>query len=51
LANYLISYTDPKRNGGHEDPLFNEYTYGDVGINGEKLQSNVKKGDYLFFHT
>ena len=31
--------------------MFEEYTYGDVGSRGRKLQKTVNKGDYLFFHT
>lgn len=50
MVNYLIPYIDPKKNNGEEDPLFAEFTYGDKGKRGEKLK-DVKKGDYLFFHT
>ncbi|MBO0603464.1 DUF91 domain-containing protein [Sporosarcina sp. E16_3] len=49
--NYLIPYVDPKRNDGEEDPMFNEFTYGDKGSRGLKLLTTVNKGDYLFFHT
>ncbi len=35
----------------HSDPLFNEFTYGDVGTRARKLKSDLKKGDYVFFHT
>ncbi|MTH54555.1 DUF91 domain-containing protein [Bacillus mangrovi] len=51
MASYLISYVDPKKNDGEEDPLFSEFTFGDKGVNGRKLLQYVKKGDYLFFHT
>jgi hypothetical protein len=34
----------------HSDPLFNEFTYGDVDSRGKKLAS-LKQGDYVFFHT
>jgi len=34
----------------HPDPLFEEFTYGDVGARARKLK-NLKKGDYVFFHT
>jgi len=34
----------------HNDPLFEEFTYGDVGTRAEKLK-NLKRGDYVFFHT
>ena len=33
------------------DPAFDEYTYGDVGWRARKLKSDLKKGDYVFFHT
>lgn len=48
MPNYLIGYVDPEKNRGHEDPVLNEFTYGDIK-NGEKLLS-LKKGDFLFFH-
>ncbi|OIJ20768.1 hypothetical protein BKP45_08185 [Anaerobacillus alkalidiazotrophicus] len=51
MASYLIGYIDPRRNEGHEDPYFSEYTYGDFKLNGKKLRENVKPGDFLFFHT
>lgn len=35
----------------HPDPAFGEFTYGDSGQRGRKLKSDVKKGDYIFFHT
>lgn len=34
----------------HDDPLFAEYTYGDSGTRARKLK-DLKKGDYVFFHT
>lgn len=49
MPNYLIGYKDPEKNNGHEDPMLNEFTYGDLKINGEKLLT-LKKGDFLFFH-
>ncbi|MGG3624544.1 endonuclease NucS domain-containing protein [Bacillus gobiensis] len=51
MSCYLIPYVDPKKNGGEEDPLFSEFTYGDKGTRGETLKNKVSKGDYLFFHT
>lgn len=51
MTSYLIPYVDPKRNGGEEDPLFSEFTFGDKGTRGKILKDNVKKGDFLFFHT
>ncbi len=51
MPSYLIPYQDPRKIEGHEDPMFEEYTYGDIGSRGKKLLNNVDKGDYLFFHT
>lgn len=45
--NLLIPY---KYLVGHNDPCFEEYTYGDVKSRGKKLKT-LQKGDYLFFHT
>jgi hypothetical protein len=36
---------------GHNDPLFEEFTYGDVKTRARKLRNKLKKGDYVFFHT
>lgn len=49
MTSYLIGYVDAEKNNGHEDPMINEFTYGDLGSNGRKLQ-NVQRGDFLFFH-
>jgi|GEM_PF-544454 len=46
--NLLIPYV-PLYN--HPDPLFDEFTYGDVQGRARKLKNDVEKGDYLFFHT
>lgn len=35
----------------HPDPLFEEFTYGDVWSRARKLKNDLKKGDYVFFHT
>jgi hypothetical protein len=35
----------------HPDPLFEEYTYGESRARAIKLKKNVKKGDFVFFHT
>ncbi len=35
----------------HNDPLFDEFTYGDVGTRARKLKNDLKRGDYIFFHT
>lgn len=35
----------------HHDPLFKEFTYGDNGPRAKKLKKDLKKGDYIFFHT
>lgn len=36
---------------GHQDPLFDEFTYGDGGNRAKKLSEETAKGDYVFFHT
>jgi len=36
---------------GHNDPLFKEFTYGDVKARARKLRNVLRKGDYVFFHT
>lgn len=46
--NLLIPYV-PIYN--HSDPLFSEFTYGDVEARARKLKNDIRKGDYLFFHT
>ena len=46
--NLLIPYI-PILN--HEDPLFQEFTYGDGGARARKLVTSLRKGDYVFFHT
>src|SRR5580658_5411176 len=43
----LITYT---RLADHPDPLFSEFTYGDLGNRGRRLKA-LKKGTYVFFHT
>ena len=35
----------------HNDPFLEEFTYGDVRAKGRKLKRELKKGDYVFFHT
>jgi len=35
----------------HNDPLFKEFTYGDVGARARKLKNDLKREDYIFFHT
>jgi hypothetical protein len=35
----------------HPDPLFEEYTYGDIKRRGRKLQRSLVRGDYMFFWT
>ncbi|MFW6121933.1 MAG: endonuclease NucS domain-containing protein [Petrotogales bacterium] len=35
----------------HNDPLFKEFTYGDVSTRARKLKANLEEGDYVFFHT
>jgi hypothetical protein len=51
MTNYLIPYVDPRKIGGHEDPILEEFTYGDINRRGKMLHDKVRKGDYLFFHT
>jgi hypothetical protein len=51
MQSYLIPYVDPKKNDGHEDPNFEEFSYGDNGERGSWLRNKVEKGDFLFFHT
>lgn len=47
--NFLIGYLDAERNNGHEDPMLNEFTYGESSNNATNLLK-VSKGEYLFFH-
>jgi hypothetical protein len=35
----------------HPDPLFDEFTYGDGGQRARKMKKELRKGDYIFFHT
>jgi hypothetical protein len=35
----------------HPDPLFEEFTYGDVGARARRLKDDLKSGDYILFHT
>lgn len=42
---------DPRKLEGHEDPMLDEFTYGDINRRGEKLLKELQKGDFLFFHT
>ncbi|MBI4187813.1 MAG: DUF91 domain-containing protein [Chloroflexi bacterium] len=52
MTSYLIPYLDPKKIEGHDDPLLQEYTYGESGRNrGGMLLNKVKRADFLFFHT
>ena len=46
--NLLIPYV-PLFN--HPDPLPDEFTYGDVGGRARKLKTDMRKGEYAFFHT
>ena len=46
--NLLIPYI---RIYDHHDPLFEEYTYGDIDIRARKLKKDLKKDDFVFFHT
>ncbi len=52
MTSYLIPYLDPRKIEGHEDPVFQEYTYGESGkLRGRMLLNRVRSEDYLFFHT
>ena len=51
MVNYLIPYVDPRKIGGHEDPVLEEFTYGDTKDRGRWLREKVGRGDFLFFHT
>jgi hypothetical protein len=52
MTSYLIPYLDPRKIEGHEDPLLQEYTYGESGKKrGGMLLNKVSRGDFLFFHT
>jgi len=35
----------------HPDPLFDEFTYGDVSSRATKLKEDLSTGDFAFFHT
>ncbi|MHB1377128.1 MAG: hypothetical protein ACYCXB_06865, partial [Candidatus Humimicrobiaceae bacterium] len=35
----------------HQDPLLKEFTYGNIGQGGAKLNNTLSNGDYIFFHT
>jgi hypothetical protein len=48
MVNLVIPYV---RLPNHPDPLLNEFTYGDVEARANKLEWDLKKGDYVFFHT
>ena len=34
----------------HDDPMLNEFTYGDINRRANELKSKLNKGDYVFFH-
>lgn len=36
---------------GHSDPMFSEFTYGDVRQRARQLKATLGKGDYVFFHA
>ncbi len=46
--NLLIPYVQLLN---HNDPLLDEFTYGDVGSRGKKLKNSLNREDYVFFHT
>ena len=45
--NLLIPYV---RIPGHNDPLFDEFTYGNTVQQGKQIQT-LRRGDRIFFHT
>lgn len=45
--NYLIPYVYLY---DHEDPILDEFTYGDVDSRARKMKNNLNKDDILFFH-
>lgn len=51
MRSYLIPYLDPKKNDEKEDPVLDEFTYGNTGEYGRRIAKFVEKGDYLFFRT
>lgn len=48
MVNLLIPYVHLP---DHPDPLLEEFTYGDVDARARRLKRDLKKGDYVFFHT
>lgn len=46
--NLLIPYKYLRH---HNDPKFDEFTYGDSGGRARKLKKDLRKGDYVFFHA
>ncbi len=48
MVNLLIPYV-PLYN--HNDPVLDEFTYGDVGSRARKLKRDLTKGDFVFLHT
>lgn len=46
--NLLITYRELYN---HPDPILEEFSYGDSGQKAKRIMNNVKKGDYVFFHT
>jgi len=35
----------------HHDPILEEFTYGDSDARARKLKRDLRRGDYVFFHT
>jgi len=48
MKGYMIPYIDPKKLKGYEDPLFSEFTYGDVERS--TICSSVTYGLWLGFN-
>jgi hypothetical protein len=48
MVNLLIPYV---RLPDHQDPMLEEFTYGDVRTRARKLKRDLQRGNYAFFHT
>lgn len=48
MTSLLIPYV---KLPNHIDPNLDEFTYGDISARARKVKNDLKKGDYVFFHT
>lgn len=48
MVNFLMPYVYFP---DHRDPMLEEFTYGDSGARARRLKQELRKGDYVFFHT